>query len=60
MESNLLQNAKKCAIVIPDDVRQELERIERQLIPLLNSVQKILGKEPSVVTREQRRHSSHN
>lgn len=60
MESNLLQNTKECAIVIPDDVRRELERIERQLIPLLNSVQKILGKEPSIVTREQRRHLSHN
>lgn len=60
MESNLLQNKQTCAIVIPDDVRQELERIERQLIPLLNSVQRVLGKEPSVLTREQRRHSSHN
>ncbi len=53
--SRPLNNQKTCAILIDDELRKELERIERQLIPLLISVQKALGKEPTVSTREQRR-----
>ena len=60
MEQTLLQNTKNCDTLSHDAMRQELERIERQLIPLLISVQRALGKEPSVKTREQRRKSSHN
>lgn len=33
----------------------ELEEIERRLIPLLVTVQRALGKEPSVLTRAERR-----
>ncbi len=36
-------------------VRAELEEIERRLIPLLVTVQRALGKEPSVNTRAERR-----
>lgn len=53
-------NKSSTRAILPDsELRQELERIERQLIPLLISVQRALGKEPSVITREQRR-ESHN
>lgn len=38
--------------------RCELERIERQLIPLLIAIQKALGKEPSVLTREAKRRNN--
>lgn len=38
-----------------DTVRAQLEDIERRLIPLLVTVQKALGKEPSVSTRAERR-----
>jgi hypothetical protein len=59
MRTQVLQNEKVCATISHDDLRSELERIERQLIPLLISVQKALGKEPTVTTREQRR-NTHN
>lgn len=36
-------------------LRADLEEIERRLIPLLVTVQRALGKEPSVLTPEQRR-----
>lgn len=36
-------------------LRTELEEIERRLIPLLVTVQRALGKEPSVKTRAERR-----
>lgn len=55
MENTLLNSEQQSAIIPASDVRAELERIERQLIPLLISIQRLLGKEPSVVTREQRR-----
>jgi hypothetical protein len=38
-----------------DAMRAELEELERRLIPLLVTVQRALGKEPSVLTPEQRR-----
>jgi hypothetical protein len=38
-----------------DTVRAQLEEIERRLIPLLVTVQKALGKEPSISTRAERR-----
>lgn len=50
-----LKKPHSCARLPDSELRQELERIERQLIPLLISVQRALGKEPSVTTREQRR-----
>lgn len=36
-------------------LRDELEEIERRLIPLLVTVQRALGKEPSISTRAERR-----
>lgn len=36
-------------------LRDDLEEIERRLIPLLVTVQRALGKEPSVNTRAERR-----
>lgn len=60
--TNLLISVDKCdtmekqAHVLVD--RCELERIERQLIPLLIAIQKALGKEPSVLTREHKRRNS--
>lgn len=36
-------------------LRADLEEIERRLIPLLVTVQRALGKEPSVMTRAERR-----
>lgn len=45
---------------IPIETRMELERIERQLIPLLISIQRLLGKEPCVATRKQRRKQTGN
>lgn len=36
-------------------MRAELEELERRLIPLLVTVQRALGKEPSVMTRAERR-----
>lgn len=38
-----------------DTVRVELEELERRLIPLLVTVQRALGKEPSIATRAERR-----
>jgi hypothetical protein len=37
-------------------LRADLEEIERRLIPLLVTVQRALGKEPSILTRAERRH----
>jgi len=40
----------------PDqDMRHQLEQIERQLIPLLRSIQYWLGKVPTETNREERR-----
>jgi hypothetical protein len=36
-------------------LRADLEEIERRLIPLLVTVQRALGKEPSILTRAERR-----
>lgn len=38
-----------------DVLRADLEDLERRLIPLLVAVQKALGKEPSVMTRAEKR-----
>lgn len=38
-----------------DTMRAELEELERRLIPLLVTVQRALGKEPSINTRAERR-----
>jgi hypothetical protein len=38
-----------------DTMRAELAELERRLIPLLIAVQRALGKEPSVMTRGERR-----
>jgi hypothetical protein len=38
-----------------DTLRAELEELERRLIPLLVTVQRALGKEPSMLTRAERR-----
>lgn len=38
-----------------DLVRAELEELERRLIPLLVTVQRALGKEPTILTRSERR-----
>jgi hypothetical protein len=38
-----------------DALRQQLVDMERQLIGLLTTVQRVLGKEPSVLTRKERR-----
>ncbi len=55
----LLNKPQTCATLPDSELRKRLEQIERQLIPLLISVQQALGKEPSVITREQRR-TAHN
>lgn len=34
-----------------DTLRAELEDLERRLIPLLITIQRALGKEPSIITR---------
>lgn len=39
----------------PDMLRSELEELERRIIPLLVTVQRMLGKEPTVLTPEERR-----
>lgn len=39
----------------PDILRAELEELERRLIPLLVTVQRALGKEPTVMTPDERR-----
>lgn len=36
-------------------VRAELEELERRMIPLLVTIQRALGKEPSITTRAERR-----
>lgn len=55
---HLLKPHENHAIVHTDlyTLRAELEEIERRLIPLLVTVQRALGKEPSVMTRAERRH----
>ena len=58
-ENNVLKPPRRCATLDPE-LRADLERIEAQLIPLLISVQKALGKEPSVQTRAQRRAQASN
>jgi len=59
MQTDLLNSIDICATIEQRDHvlvdRCELERIERQLIPLLIAIQKALGKEPSVLTREAKR-----
>jgi hypothetical protein len=60
MSEQTLNSTQEYDTITHSDVRAELERIERQLIPLLVSIQRILGKEPSVVTREERRKRSSN
>lgn len=37
---------------ISDEERIELEQLERQLIPVINSIRKRLGKRPVVVPKE--------
>lgn len=59
MNNSLLKSVQNYD-TIPIEVRAELERIERQLIPLLISIQRILGKEPSIITRECRRRQTVN
>lgn len=49
-----LKQPLKSATLEPE-LRAQLEEIERRLIPLLVTVQRALGKEPSVMTREERR-----
>jgi hypothetical protein len=51
-------NGEANAVIItsePDSLRAQLEELERRLIPLLITVQHALGKEPTVITRAQRR-----
>lgn len=54
---NLLQSRHKPAMMDAelDTVRAQLEEVERRLIPLLITVQRALGKEPSVSTRDKQR-----
>jgi hypothetical protein len=56
--NNLLNSVQKHDTIALGEVRAELERIERQLIPLLITIQRMLGKEPSITTREQRRQAA--
>lgn len=37
---------------LSDDERAELEQLERQLIPVINSIRRRLGKRPVVVPKE--------
>lgn len=37
--------------------REELIRLERQLIPLLNTVRALLGKRPVIIVNEERAHN---
>lgn len=50
-----LNKPQTCATLSDSELRKELERIETQLLPLLINIQRLLGKEPTVLTREQRR-----
>lgn len=52
---NPLQSEQEYATLSLEEMRTELQRMERQLIPLLLTIQRLLGKEPSILTREQRR-----
>lgn len=56
-EAYLLKTGEKSATLDTelDMVRSQLEDIERRLIPLLVTVQRALGKEPSVLTPQERR-----
>lgn len=58
MEKSLLKSVANYDNLTLSEVRAELECIERQLIPLLITIQRLLGKEPSVTTRAQRRQVS--
>lgn len=54
---SLLQEVDNNAMIDTrlDTMRAELEELERRLIPLLVTVQRALGKEPSINTRAERR-----
>lgn len=48
-----LQKQNSSAI-LPTDERNRLEKIEREMIPLLNSIRERLGKPPVIVPKKKR------
>lgn len=60
--NDVLQNTKICAtmiteaqgVALPALTAEDLARMERQLIPLLNTVRQMLGKRPVIVPGERR------
>lgn len=40
--------------ILPTDERHRLEKIEREMIPLLNSIRERLGKPPVIVPKKKR------
>lgn len=59
-DNQVLKLEQDCATISIAEMMTQLAQIERQLIPLLITVQRLQGKEPSIVTREQRRKQSVN
>lgn len=58
--NQVLNSTGDCATISIAEIMAQLAQIERQLIPLLITVQRAQGKEPSIVTREQRRKQAVN